>query len=71
MKNLVFKSEEHIVNISFLGETSELSALIPIIKSIVLFLTRKFKKQQQINPTTNQLLLLEAEPQASLILVGE
>ena len=29
MKNLVFKSEEHIVNISFLGKTSELSALIP------------------------------------------
>ena len=29
MKNLVFKSEEHIVNISFLGKTSELCALIP------------------------------------------
>ena len=42
MKNLVFKSEEHIVNISFLGKTSELSALIPNNKKYCVVLHESF-----------------------------
>ena len=41
MKNLVFKSEEHVVNISFLGKTSELSALIPNNKKYCVVLDKK------------------------------
>ena len=41
MKNLVFKSEEHTVNISFLGKTSELSALIANNKKYCVVLDKK------------------------------
>ena len=44
IKNLVFKSEEHTVNISYLGKTSELSALIPNNKKYCVVLDKKISK---------------------------
>ena len=75
MKNLVFKSEEHIVNISFLGKTSELSALIPNNKKYCVVLDKKISNfhenfVDELKSKTFQFLLLIAQKNKKILILA-